>query len=399
MSLYRLVVLPFVFAQAACTLADGGATDDSTRGAERPVEVTEEEVDFEPLAYLNPTNDILSGLPQADFTLAEESGPEDTSFSLQKFDTPVKGQGSRGWCTAFATIGAMENIVRQGTGKIVDLSEIDHWKSYQQYSVFSSVKAATSTLIVPESSYPYWGSPISNYRTTAVAKLTSYKTLTTRAAVFDAIRAGHPVVFGGDITSSFRSPGAGGRISSSGSVVGGHAMVVVGFKADSTYGGGGQMLFKNSWGSKWGDLGYAHVPYDYCVRNRCSFIEIPGVVYQGKTVSPSPSPEPSPEPSPSPDPTADDLDVEAVHDPASPSRFKLRLVERKAGALGAVASVVYDTHETFNSYQFITVKEAGEGFLTPVYLRTYSHSWRTNGAAVSLTNGTTLRLAGAVIKW
>ena len=282
---------------------------------------------------------------------------------------------------------------RHGLNQIVDLSEIDHWKHYQQYSVVSSVKAATATLIVPESSYPYWGSPISNYRSTAIAKISSYKTLASRSGVFDAIRAGHPVVFGGDINASFRAPGANGRISASGSVIGGHAMVVVAYKADTSYAGGGYMLLKNSWGSKWGDLGYARVPYDYCAKYRCSFLEIEGVQYDGKT------PSPSPEPAPTSEPTADDIDVEAVHDPASPSRFKLHLVERKAGALSAVSSVLYDTHETFGSYQFIDVKDSTSGFVTPVYLRTYSHYWRTNGAAVRLASGTTLRLAGAIIKW
>jgi hypothetical protein len=398
MSLRRFAVLPFIVAQAACTLADGSESDTSIpQGKQQPpIEVTEKETQDEPWTFLERTDDVVAGMPQADFTTPEESGPE-SDFSLQKFDTPVKGQGSRGWCTAFAAIGAMENLVRHGLNEIVDLSEIDHWKHYQQYSVVSSVKAATSTLIVPEASYPYWGSPISNYRSTAVAKITSYKTLASRSAVFDAIRAGHPVVFGGDINASFRSTGSSGRISSTGSVIGGHAMVVVGFKTDTTYGGGGQMLFKNSWGSKWGDLGYARVPYDYCTKYRCSFLEIEGVQYDGKV--PSPAPDPTPTPAPSSEPTADDIDVVAVHDPASPARFKLHLVERKAGALAAVSSVLYDTHETFGSYQFIDVKETDDGFQTPVYLRTYSHYWRTNGAAVRLTSGTTLRLAGAVIKW
>jgi hypothetical protein len=289
----------------------------------------------------------------------------------------------------------MENVIRHQFGEIADLSEIDHWDHYQVYNVYASVKAAANTLIVPETSWPYWGSPIAGYRKTAVAKVSSSKNLTTRSQVFDALRSGHPVVIGTDLTDSWQYPGKGGRISSSGYTIGGHAMAVVGFQDDGTWTGGGYMLLKNSWGSKWGDLGYARVPYDYCVRNGCYFIEIQGVEYKGRL----PGPDPVPPPAPTGEPTADDIDVEAEHDPASPDRFKLHLVERKSGALAQVAQVTYDVHETFGSYQYATVKTSTDGFVIPFYYRTSAHHWRTNGATVKLSSGTNLYLAGAVIDW
>jgi hypothetical protein len=214
--------------------------------------------------------------------------------------------------------------------------------------------------------------------------------------VFDAIRNGHPVVIGLDLTSSWQSPGPKGKISSSGGIIGGHAMAVVGFQDDATWGGGGYMTIKNSWGGKWGDLGYAHMPYDYCVKQNCYFIEIKDVEYAGKT---TPDPAPGPAPAPTADPTADDIDVEAVHDPANPARFKLHLVERKAGALAQVTKVTYDSDETFGSYQFTTVKTSTDGFITSFYYKTYAHHWRTNGATVTLASGKVLDLAGAIIDW
>jgi hypothetical protein len=403
-SMRKLLLLAFAMSSAACTLAEGSSNESSAASptvANGVDEVRDQAPEIEPWTILNRSEDLFAGLPQADWTtpLAEmDGGPTGdgvTGASLYIYDTPVKNQGSRPWCTAFATVAAMENIVRHTTKELVDLSEIDHWKSYQQYSVYSSVKAAAATLIVPETSYPYWGSPISNYRSTAVAKIASYKNLTTRAAVHEAIRAGHPVVIGTDLTASFRSVGSTGRVSSTGSIVGGHAMTVVGYQNDADYTGGGYLLIKNSWGSKWGDLGYARMPYDYCSKNRCYFLEIASVQYNGKTPSPSPEPDPAPV---SDAPTADDIDVTAKHDDASPDRFKLYLTERKSGALAQVASVTYDVHETFGSNQYKTVSEATNGFETTWY-RTYAHYWRTNGAVVRLSNGTTLKLAGAVIKW
>jgi hypothetical protein len=404
----RLILLAFATLSAACTLAEGGSNDEGTRpnSESLPTEVRDEAPEIEPWSVLQRSEELFAGLPKADFTTDTTSAPmADASgdASLDAFDTPVKNQGSRGWCTAFAVVAAMENVVRHGTKEIIDLSEHDHWNHYQQYSMYSSVKAAAATLIVPETSYPYWGSPIANYRSTAIAKVASYKSLTSRTQVFEAIRAGRPVVWGGDLTYSFRTAKSDGRVSTTGSIIGGHAMELVGFQGDTTYGGGGYFLIKNSWGTKWGDLGYARMPFDYCVRNNCYFIELASVQYNGSNVTPStpgPAPDPAPDPAPPPtaEPTADDIDVEAVHDPGSPDRFRLHLVERKDGALSKVASVTYDVHETFGSNQFKTVSDSTGGFQT-IWFRTYAHYWRTNGAVVRLASGTTLKLAGAIIKW
>ena len=357
-----------------------------------------------PWMFLNRSEDLFVGLTKANFdkTYGAPTDGAEEKGSVQAWDTPVKNQGSRPWCTAFATIGAMENLIQHGFGETVNLSEIDHWDSYQQYSVWASVKAATSTSIVPEESWPYWGSPIAGYRSTAVAKLSSSKNITERSEVFAAINAGHPVVVGVDLTSSWNSVGTDGRVSSAGYIIGGHAMVVVGYQSDASWPGGGYLTFKNSWGTRWGDLGYAKVPYDYCTRIGCYFLELKDVTYKGKTPSPTPTPPPGPGPAPTPTPatpTADSFNVEAVHDPASPDRFMLRITG-DAKALGQVAQVTYDTHPTFGSYEFWTVKESAEdGFETPFYYRTYAHHWRTNGAAVKLADGSTLNLKGAVIDW
>jgi hypothetical protein len=189
-------------------------------------------------------------------------------------------------------------------------------------------------------------------------------------------------------------------------------MVVVGYQDDGEWGGGGYMIFKNSWGSDWGNLGYAKVPYSYCEKIGCYFIEVEGIEYKGEKPPPSPGPSPSdpdagpdagpdvgPTP-PSPEPTADDIDCVAEHDPSSPDRFKLHLVAKDPSMLDQVAEVTYDTHETFGAYEYWTVDARGDdGFVTPFWYRTYAHHWRTNGATVTLTSGKRLYLAGALIEW
>jgi hypothetical protein len=44
----------------------------------------------------------------------------------------------------------------------------------------------------------------------------------------------------------------------------GHAMLVVGY--DDGAAGQGHYIVRNSWGTGWGDAGYAYLPYDYLVR-------------------------------------------------------------------------------------------------------------------------------------
>jgi len=401
LALFALFVLP---ALPACSVQDSGDLGESASTSSRnpPLPAVGVEVrDYAPdkPVYVDDPEDIYRGLPRADFApdITKTTDTPDT-FTLSDWDTPVKSQGSRPWCTSFAQVGVMENMIRHGFGEIVDLSEIDHFSHYNRYDCYASIKASQSTKIVPETSWPYYGSKIPNYRDTAVAKITSWRSLTKRSQVFDALRAGHPVHIGLDLNNSWNSPGKNGRISLGGGTIGGHAMAVVGYVADDKFEGGGYLLIKNSWGSKWGDLGYARMPYDYCMYGNCIFLETLGIEYAGKTWDGSTVPPPPP-PS-GPDPTADDLVVTLEKDPAKANDFTLFLTERRTGSLAQVQKVTYDVHETFGSYRTWTVEDPKDGFGIPFkYTTTFKGRWKTNGAAVQLKSGKTLNLAGAVMTW
>lgn len=402
-SLVGLLVLVVPAASAvACAMPNSGVSDEPSAQSSSKVPPPWMEVrDYEPEKpfIVENAEDVYRGLPRADFS-AEISTKDATSgtYSLLEWDTPPKNQGSRPWCTSFAQITVMENMIRHGFGEIVDLSEIDHFRHYNQYDCLASIRASQTMKIVPEASYPYYGSPIANYRETANAKITNYRSLTKMSQVKDAIRANHPVHIGLDINGSWNAPGKNGRLSSGGGGGGGHAITIVGYYEDSTYSGGGYFLIKNSWGTKWGDMGYGRVPYDYCSYGWCVLLETLGVEYNGKTWDGSSVPPPPP---PSGDePTANDLDVVTHKNPSQANKFTLSLKERKAGSLGQVAKVVYNVHETFGTYATWTVEDAKDGFKIPFEYTTYFKGrWTTNGAAVYLKSGKVLNLAGSIVQW
>lgn len=83
-----------------------------------------------------------------------QSAPVGDDVDLRAFDTPPKNQKSNGWCTAFATVAAMENLANQG-GTPVSLSEEHLWSLYRQEVTTAALTAANANFIVTESVWPY----------------------------------------------------------------------------------------------------------------------------------------------------------------------------------------------------------------------------------------------------
>ncbi|MFN7990841.1 MAG: C1 family peptidase [Candidatus Micrarchaeia archaeon] len=75
-----------------------------------------------------------------------------------------------------------------------------------------------------------------------------------------------PAMFGFTVYSSIRNA-IGGKITyptKNESVLGGHAVVAVGFDDSMVIGPSkGAFIIRNSWGTEWGDNGYGYLPYDY----------------------------------------------------------------------------------------------------------------------------------------
>jgi hypothetical protein len=352
------------------------------------------------------------GLPRADFSGPLPASASTTDFS--RWNSPVKGQGSRGWCTAFATVAGIENLANRHLGADADLSEIDHYQSYRRYEMATSVSTASRTPIAPESAWPYYGNPVPDYRQNRHAKVLSYAAPETRAEVLEELAKGHPLVMGITTFKNFDADASGRVPLPQGRKRGGHAVAVTGFVRDASYAGGGYLVFKNSWGTAFGDKGYGHLPLDYCSVSTCYFIAIRSIEYAGRTTpegasgaSPLP-PVQSPEPTPAPSPPApstgsivvDDTTVRAVaqHDPATPSRFRLAL-QTSPEILTKIASVRYDVDASFGQGRYATSSDRASSFRTSTVYRTYDDDWRTNGAELTLVDGRKVPIAGAVIRF
>lgn len=75
------------------------------------------------------------------------------------------------------------------------------------------------------------------------------------------LAAKFPIVFGFSVYSSIEKAAKTGDIpmpAQSDSLEGGHAVLAVGYDQDSK-----RIIFRNSWGTGWGDKGYGTLPYDY----------------------------------------------------------------------------------------------------------------------------------------
>ena len=233
---------------------------------------------------------------------------------LRSFDTPVRNQGSRPWCTAFATIGAVENLGKQFFATDLDLSEIHHFKSYAVYQTAPSLEAGKSRGFIDESLWPYYGSKSTGADSKIRAKLSSSKKIQlTLSDVVASIRGGQPVVINLDVNNSFMRPKTGGVVIPGGGSQGGHAIVLTGVVIDSRVDGGGYFVIKNSWGTSWGDKGYGYIPFSYCKYSYCYAWAISNILVNddaGKLreknpdvmPAPAPAPVPSPVPTPFPNP-------------------------------------------------------------------------------------------------
>jgi len=366
-------------------------TEDVVSKMLAPEKVPEQELsaqeESDHLRSLIPLKDLSQGetplqVDAVSLQLADTSMDVREQLDLRAFDTPVKNQGSRPWCTAFATIGAVENLGKKFFQTELDLSEIHHFKSYGVYQTSPSLNAARSIGFIDEVLWPYYGSKQPGADSKVRAKIkASRKIQLNLSDVVSSIRNGEPVIINLDVNSSFMRPKAGGVIVPGGSSQGGHAIALTGVVLDDRVGGGGYFVIKNSWGSSWGDHGYGYVPFSYCQYSYCyawalSDIsvnddggklrdKIPGVVpVPTPHPAPSPAPVPVPQPSPVPRPAPSPVPVPIPSpDPApageiSSSSFTLKYdikdyrglfgahffvlsIDAKADVLSQVKSVVY----------------------------------------------------------
>lgn len=200
----------------------------------------------------------------------------------------VYDQGAAGSCTGNAIAGAIEYRIRQQANQ-KEFVPSRLYIYYNERSIENTVNSDAGAAIRDGiQSVVQWGvcseSPQSDMSTvwpynlnnlytqpptacyTAARKdlVRSYARVPqTTEAMCAVLAAGHPIVFGFTVYSSFESQ----QVASTGMVPlpsgndaleGGHAVMLVGYNNATQ-----MFTVRNSWGSKWGDHGYCYMPYAY----------------------------------------------------------------------------------------------------------------------------------------
>jgi hypothetical protein len=233
---------------------------------------------------------IQSKLPQVDLRPA-----------IQSLGLAVRSQGSRGTCSVFAMTFLLEYAYDTRLNNAFnDLSE--EYLNYVANLVSGSAgdgdffdnldRGYQAWGIVPEVNEPYQASPVTSIPQSlldAGRRWTRFKAEfikpwdSSKGAsqsqldrVLDCLDANVPVAFGGwwPTSSGWGTTHIGGvdvmnvpPASQKGSALfDGHSVPLVGYRKDAAFAGGGYFVFRNSWGSTWGDAGHGYMPFEY-VRN------------------------------------------------------------------------------------------------------------------------------------
>jgi len=223
------------------------------------------------------------------------------SVDLRAWCSSIEDQGQLGSCTANAGVGLIEYFERRAFGNYTNASRLFLYKATRNLLGWTGdtgayLRSTMGALVLfgvpPENYWPYDiqkfdEEPTSflyafakNFQTITYYRLdppgTAPATLLTRIKTY--LAAGLPQMFGFTVYSSYSQANTSGKFPfpmAKESVVGGHAIVAVGYddkmKIKNTGPGGiettGAFLIRNSWGTGWGDHGYGWLPYEYVLRS------------------------------------------------------------------------------------------------------------------------------------
>lgn len=220
--------------------------------------------------------------------------------------SPVEQQGNLGSCTAQALVGALEFLELRslqspsGKSRIQNLpgvalwaktgpkSKIDAFRDLSRLFVYYNERAAMGTItedsgamlrtgikilkklgVCREAIWPYQISrfkkkpPDNCFSEAGDHQVTAYQRLHTLAEMKACLAMGLPFVFGFAVyehvmSAQVRKSGIIRLPRQNERMIGGHAVMAIGYDDAKKI-----LLFRNSWGSDWGNSGYGSLPYDY----------------------------------------------------------------------------------------------------------------------------------------
>lgn len=219
------------------------------------------------------------------------------TVDLRKWCSPIEHQGNIGSCTAQAGVGLIEYFENRSFNKVLDASRMFLYKVTRNLMKETgdsggflrfTMGAMALFGLPPEEYWPYIEARFDlEPPAFCYAYAQNYQSLqyyrhdpngTTKAAILESVKqhlaAGLPSMFGFSVYSSYTQAEITGKIpfpAKGERLAGGHAIMAVGYDdkmkikninikgAETT----GAILFRNSWGTEWGEKGYGWLPYAY----------------------------------------------------------------------------------------------------------------------------------------
>lgn len=203
---------------------------------------------------------------------------------------PVKDQGHEGSCTGFSLSSAREAIAKQH-GNYVPFSPAFIYYEERVIEndptvdagahIRDGMKVLRHQGVCPESDFPYvvgafaQAPPAKAVRDAKAYTINAYNRLPGLTSLKYAIVNMQPVVLGIAVYQSFETNvGADGKVpmpAPGEELLGGHAIVAVGYHDDAAAPGGGWLHLNNSWGTGHGDQGRYYIPYAYASNTQYTF--------------------------------------------------------------------------------------------------------------------------------
>ena len=204
--------------------------------------------------------------------------------SIREHVPPRRDQMTQGACTGFAITGVGETLLRKATAwetryspqaaynwARMEIGELDRDEgAYIRHSAMTAQKIG----LCREGDFPYYEiedkmhvpPPPIAYESARSFRIGPYRRCVTLDDVRRAIAAGHPVVLGFLCFSNLYQAAETGRVPpASGAVQGAHAVFGAEYDDPSRF-----VSCPNSWGKKWGDRGWLHLPYSFFEQGHCS---------------------------------------------------------------------------------------------------------------------------------
>lgn len=189
---------------------------------------------------------------------------------------PVRHQGRRQSCLAFASSTAHEHYAKPGEHLSVEflfyhaVARTPGANPAVGTTMLATAQALAEEGQPPETAWPYNADPVAPWSPPAISS-PLLKAILVRdklgpAPLLQALDRGVPVILGLIITDAFFQPDESGIVRDRSPDIerGGHAVIAVGYGLDAA--GQPLVLIRNSWGASWGLGGYAWLSQTYLAR-------------------------------------------------------------------------------------------------------------------------------------